>query len=241
MCEKEPGLFRKGEMRLALWVDDSLLTGPNLGICTAEMEKILEMFPGKVVPPKLEGNWEVRDLLGATLRYNRTARLMKIDVAEAIERALTKFNLGDAKPAPSPGVRGSLEEGPVDETFPLRSLVGSLLYIATICRPDVMFATNRVARAMKSPHASCITAAKRVLLYLKGTSQVGLEYSSKNELRFRLLFGKYAKDKVGELPLTVAFCDADLGGDEKSFKSTSGIIVYHRGTPISWAAKNNRD
>ena len=137
---------------------------------------------------------------------------MKIDVEQAIHRALAKFNLSGTRSVTTPCEHGCLTEGDINTEFPIRSLVGVLLYVATVCRPDIMYAVTRVARMVTKPHAACISAAKRVLAYLKGTAKVGLEYSHKNELRFRLLYAIFAKKGHESLPPTVAFCDADLGG-----------------------------
>ncbi|MAG85869.1 MAG: hypothetical protein CMB97_00425 [Flavobacteriaceae bacterium] len=69
---REPGLFRKGSMKLTIYVDDSLLAGPVKSELEAEMKMILARFPGKVIPPEiLSDGTEKRDLLGVTLLYNR--------------------------------------------------------------------------------------------------------------------------------------------------------------------------
>jgi hypothetical protein len=56
-----------------------------------------------------------------------------------------------------------------DEKLPYRELVGSLLFIARLTRPDIAFVTSKL-----SPFVSCFdenhwVAAKKVLRYLKGT------------------------------------------------------------------------
>ena len=48
---------------------------------------------GKEILPEYEGETEVRDLLGATLRYSAVRRSMSITMEGAIDRMLEKFNM----------------------------------------------------------------------------------------------------------------------------------------------------
>ena len=127
----------------------------------------------------------------------------------------------------------------MNTTYPMKSVVGVLLYIAMIARPDIMFAVIRIARAMTPfPKESAVTAAKRIIAYLRGTPLLGVEYTKSAELRFRVLYGKVAKDGGHpNLPDTVAFSDSDFAGCTTTFKSTSGSIIYHRGCPFAWQSR----
>eukprot|EP00396_MALV-II-16_sp_LP-1_P000112 gene112-26_t len=82
-----------------------------------------------------------------------------------------------------------------------------------------------------------IRAGKRILAYLKGTKGVGIEYSRQNEANFRSVYEQIAKEGGHKLDDTVAFSDSDFAGCSTTFKSTSGSILYYRGTPICWSAK----
>jgi len=55
--------------------------------------------------------------------------------------------------------------------------VGSLLYLTT-SRSDIMFVVCLCARYQANPKESHLKAAKRILKYLKGTTNVGLWYPS---------------------------------------------------------------
>ncbi|MCH85062.1 histone deacetylase, partial [Trifolium medium] len=55
-----------------------------------------------------------------------------------------------------------------------RSVVGSLQY-ATITRPEISFAVNKVCQFMSAPLEAQWVAVKRILRYLKGTSHLGLK------------------------------------------------------------------
>ncbi|KOM47860.1 hypothetical protein LR48_Vigan07g156400 [Vigna angularis] len=60
----------------------------------------------------------------------------------------------------------------VNETM-FRGMIGSLLYL-TASRPDIMQSVCVCARYQANPKESHLTAVKRILKYLKGTSSFGL-------------------------------------------------------------------
>ena len=72
----------------------------------------------------------------------------------------------------------------VDQTK-YRGLIGSLLYLTT-SRPDIMFTVCLCARYQANPKESHFKAAKRILKYLKGTTNVGLWYPSHSPIHLFL-------------------------------------------------------
>lgn len=71
---------------------------------------------------------EVRDLLGATLVFNRTRKYAKIHVEGAILRALKRFNMVGCRKLSSPCAPNSADsqDSTPNTTFPVRSIVGVL-------------------------------------------------------------------------------------------------------------------
>lgn len=59
----------------------------------------------------------------------------------------------------------------MDETY-LKKIVGSLMYL-TATRPDMMFSISLISRYMAKPTELHLQAAKRILRYLKGTTNYG--------------------------------------------------------------------
>lgn len=55
--------------------------------------------------------------------------------------------------------------------------MGSLNYLTTT-RPDIAYAVSILSQFMAKPHESHWIAAKRVLRYLKGTINFGIEYTN---------------------------------------------------------------
>ncbi|MEQ5213037.1 hypothetical protein ABN235_18975, partial [Morganella morganii] len=90
-----------------------------------------------------------------------------------------------------------------------RGIIGSLLYL-TASRPDISFTVGVCARFQANPKESHLSAAKKILRYLKGTQSVGLWYP---------------KSDVFDL---VGYSDADFAGCKIDRKS----IVTPRIFPI---------
>lgn len=101
-----------------------------------------------------------------------------------------------------------------------RSMIGSVLYV-TATRPDVRHAVCQVARFQASPKASHLLVVKRILRYLKGTTEYGLWYPKGNQLDL------------------YAFTDANWAGCVDDRKSTSGAAFYLGGCLVSWSSKKH--
>ena len=90
---------------------------------------------------------------------------------------LKKFEMESCKEASTPMPSSCYMDADiagkgVDQTK-YRGLIGSLLYL-TASRPDIMFVVCLCARYQANPKESHLKAAKRILKYLKGTTNVGL-------------------------------------------------------------------
>ncbi|XP_019418544.1 PREDICTED: uncharacterized protein LOC109329327 [Lupinus angustifolius] len=106
----------------------------------------------------------------------------------------------------------------VDETL-FKQVVGSLMYL-TITRPDLMYGVSLINRFMSSPTMSHWLTTKRILRYLKGTTNLGILYKKgENNLRF------------------IAFTDSDYTDDLDDRKSTSGFVFMMGYAAVSWSSK----
>jgi hypothetical protein len=74
-----------------------------------------------------------------------------------------------------------------------QSRVGSLLYLAIMTRPDILFAVTSLSRCSKSPTMTNLNAINRVLLYVIGTKHLGLKlYSSDGVKLYATVDAAYA-------------------------------------------------
>ncbi len=136
MNEMEPGLFQRGSIRLVVYVDDILVSDDSQSKVDSVIQEILTKFSGKVIPAEVKGNTEIRDILGVRLTYSRVERSCSFDLEQAIIRICERFKIEAGCPISAPVVYSDLTEGQEDSSFPLRSLIGSLQYVASLCRPD---------------------------------------------------------------------------------------------------------
>ena len=54
------------------------------------------------------------------------------------------------------------------------ALLGALLYLSEVCRPDIALAVSMLSRALETPTEDLWRAARRVLMYLAGTRELGI-------------------------------------------------------------------
>ena len=109
------------------------------------------------------------------------------------------------------------EDGEVDPKL-YQAIVGSLMYIALATRPDISFAVAALSRYNSRPFARHLTAAQRVLRYLKVTKDFCLRYNS-----------------TGPNTL-IGYTDSEWASDSADRKSQGGHIFISNGT-ISWQSR----
>lgn len=163
--------------------------------------------------------------LGVKIEQNKKDGSIWIGQPAYCTSLLQKFGMENCKPVKNPVsttsrlAKATEEDSIVDKEL-YQANVGSLLYLATMTRPDIAFAVSNVAKFCCKPNSShCRTAVKRVLRYIKGTINLGL-LNTKNE----------SKQCIG-------FSDSDWGGDPDDHKSTSGYLFEIGGTAVSWRSK----
>ncbi|GJU65412.1 putative reverse transcriptase domain-containing protein [Tanacetum coccineum] len=97
-------------------------------------------------------------------------------------------------------------------------LHGSLQYL-TFTRPDISYAVQQVCLYMHDPREPHFSALKRILRYVQGTLDYGLQ-----------LFSSSTTDLV-------AYSDADWAGCPTTRRSTSGCCVFLGNNLLSWSSK----
>ena len=100
-----------------------------------------------------------------------------------------------------------------------QNIIGSLMYAAITTRPDISFAVQTLSQFNTNPGPIHLTAAKRVLRYLKGTLDLGIKYMSLDD---------------SELCI---FSDADWGNSVNDRKSVSGYVSMNAGGAVTWNSK----
>uniref|UniRef100_A0AAV1U517 Polyprotein n=1 Tax=Peronospora matthiolae TaxID=2874970 RepID=A0AAV1U517_9STRA len=202
----------------ALYVDDLLIGAESTGVMEDVAAQLSSRFQLKI----LEG---VRYVLGIEVKYLRNNRRLKISQGSCISRMVEKFNQVDAKAVSNPSVEGQamVKMDKADTRMknrPYRSLVGSLLYVATGKRPDIAYTVCQLSRHLEFPHEEHWNAAIRVLRYLKTTQSKGICYEGVS----------------GNLQLS-AYTDADWASNKWNRRSISGVFIMINGAPVIFKSK----
>jgi len=130
-----------------------------------------------------------------------------------IDTILKRFGQQDAKSAKTPldhqvDLANTNCEDKLANRKEYLSIVGSLMYAALGTRPDIAFSVTALSRYNVQPLEMHLTAARRVLRYLKTTSELRIHYR--------------------RLPNThisvVGFTDSDWAGNLTTWKSIGGCI-----------------
>jgi hypothetical protein len=95
------------------------------------------------------------------------------------------------------------------------------MYAAQATRPDIVFPVAALSRYLLKPYKTHMTAAKRVLRYLKYTAVAKLVFPGPG----------------GSSEALVGYTDSDWVGDKHDRKSQGGYIFKMAGAPISWKSK----
>jgi hypothetical protein len=198
---------------IILYVDDLLITGNSRELVDRFKAAISERF-------KMKDLGAARWILGVEIRRDMEKKTIELVQTSYIDRMLERFGMQGCKPVgtPAEGILSRLENvGEPDGEY--MSLVGSLLYAAMVTRPDIAFAVQALGRHLQASGPEHVTAAKRVLRYLKGTRDVGIKYRGASQ------------------PELIGFCDADWASDRDTRRSTTAYVYMMSGGAISWASK----
>jgi hypothetical protein len=236
------GLWRKPSkacpgkwLRLGVFVDDNTCTGPDLNELNAEIEKVLAVFPGKIIKPdKMPDNWLRYDLLGTDVWYRRETRELKVTMERYIKRLASRFFMEKCEPVPSPCFDEARLYDPKSNKseFHLREAIGCLSWAATVCRIDISHPVNVLSRvASREPTKSMAKCAKIIIAYLIHNPTVGLYYSPQNEASFNKTYAELSGEATKHWNL---FSDASFASCFITMKSISGSICYYRAFPIIW-------
>jgi hypothetical protein len=204
---------------LSVHVDDQLIA------CNSRAA--LDEFKGK-----LNKRFECSDggpvayFLGFNVFRNRSERKLYISQEHYIEAVLERFGVTDCRPVKTPLPSGFKSTPATDEEFAeaqheeYPALVGSIMYAATITRPDIALAAGLLARTASKWSKSYVHAARHLLRYLRGTSDLCLTFDATSGKR-----------------IVLGYADADWGGCLDTRRSTTGYLFRTFGGPVAWKSK----
>ena len=111
------------------------------------------------------------------------------------------------------------------KNIPYSNVVGSLLYLSITCRPDISYIVSVLSRFMQNPGIQHWEGIKKILRYLKGTTNLGITYGGN-----KFTHG----DTKNVLSM---FTDSDWAACEDTRRSLSAYVIVLNGGPIQWKCK----
>ena len=155
-------------------------------------------------------------------------KLLRFSHEKYVMKVLQRFNMQDAKPIDStlstnyklnanqcPKMK--VEKAKINK-IPYASTIGSLMYTMVCTRPDIGYAVEVVSRYMSNPTREPWAEVKRILRYLRGTSNVCLRFGSSN-------------------PMLEGFNNSDMSANVDTSRSMSGYGMPCGGRVVSWQSR----
>jgi hypothetical protein len=132
----------------------------------------------------LSSNFEMKDLgeadviLNIKLLREGDGRITLLQ-SHYVEKVLSRFGFSDCQPAPTPydpSVLLRKNQRIARDQLRYSQIIGSLMYLASATRPDILFVVRKLSRFVSNPGDDYWRALERVMRYLKGTMSYGIRY-----------------------------------------------------------------
>jgi hypothetical protein len=226
----DPCLFLKNNMICVVYVDDTILCGPDP---QALEEEIIGLGVNNLEQRhsfQLRNEGEVGDFLGIRIQ-KRGDNSFYLTQTGLIDKVLAITEMQHCNSIGTPAGKeaiGSDHDGePFSEKWKYSTVIGMLLYLSGNTRPDITFAVHQCARFSHMPKQSHAVAVKRIIRYLKGTKDKGMVFKPSDD---------FAVD---------CYVDADFAGlwgieydqDPVCVKSRTGYLINFMGCPLIWVSK----
>ena len=172
---------------------------------------------------KLSGGENLQWFLGIEIlrdRPNRRLWLSQASYIDKIARRADSFPPCATPMARTPELLPYTGLAEPHEINRFQRKIGSLLYAAVITRPDIAFATSRLARFLTNPGPAHQDAVDRVLGYLKHTRGMALQLGGGDDF--------------------VVYSDASFADNSTDRKSSQAYVMKLFGGLIGWRA-NKQD
>ena len=226
----DPNLYIRADgVLLLLYVDDMLVAYAD-----GSSERAIEVRNALMRQYQMSNLGPAKRFLGLDITRLPDGSIL-LSQQTYINSILKRFGMEDANPAPTPlchKTRLDIEMSTDREADAAvyQSITGSLMYAATSTRPDIAYAVAALCRYNSRPYVTHMTAAKRVLRYLKGTANIGLVFPASAPIDT----GSLASGSTGVLH---GYTDSDFAGDRADRKSQGGYFFRAHGGPIDWQSK----
>jgi hypothetical protein len=211
---QEPCCMIKDGVIIFFYVDDIIIAYHSKQ--QQEAMKAIKLIQEKYL---CTGGDDLQWFLGVEVIRDRTQSTIQLSQAAYADKISQLTSRQDIRhDTPMASIELKPRDGLADpaETNQYQRKIGSLLFAAVTTRPDIAFATSRLARFLVNPSTEHQDAADRVLLYLKRTKALALELGRGEDL---------------EVASDASFADNTLDR-----KSSQGYAIKLFGGLIAWRA-----
>ena len=204
---------------LSVHVDDQLIASNDRTALDKFKKELNDRF-------ECSDSGEANYFLGFNIHRNREAGKLYISQEHYLEALLDRFDLSTCNPARNPlpynfrPLIATDEEFEAAKHLPYPQVVGSILYASTVTRPDLSQAAGVLSRFISKWSNAHWLAAKHVLRYIRGTSDLCLTFTRESGKRIAL-----------------GYANADWGGDLDTRRSTTGYVFKVYGGVVAWKSR----
>jgi hypothetical protein len=215
---------KHGLLVIALYVDDLFIFTDSLISLSDYKQQLRRLFD-------MEDLGEARLILGMKVTRDRHNKKITLSQADYVTGLLDKLGATELNPTATPMETGLRLTRSSDDYQPLsqhitqyQSIVGALMYAACATRPDIAYSISALSQYSARPNAQHFNALKRVLRYLRGSTNLSLTFTGTSDLT----------------PELVAYTDSDWASNQDDRRSVTGYVFALSGGPVSWASRRQR-
>jgi len=238
--DTEPCIFSKTDesgrkLIVAIYVDDIVIAHNDPVAFTKFKESFLKRFRAKYIGPL---SWFLgvaidRDSKGA---YHLHQTKYINDMVSRFVQAKGRHSITRDIPM-TPDMEKKLRVAQSDaerakvKQLPYLQLVGSLLYLAVMTRPDIMACMSRLCNYMHDPSEDCYEAALGVLLYVSRTKDLELTFTGRSSAS-----NAFSGDALHAIESNMglhAYSDSSWG---KAFPM-HGYVIFLGGGPVAYSSR----
>jgi len=204
---------------LSIHVDDQLIACTS----TQELEEFKRLLNNRF---ECSDGGPVNYFLGINIYRDIPAKRLYLSQEHYLESLLARFGMTNCHPSKTILPSDFKPVTPTDEEFEAAkhldfpSMAGGILYAASITRPDLAYAAGLLCRFISKWSIQIFQAAKHVLRYIRGTTDLCLTY-----------------DGHGSQRVLLGYADADWGGCLNTRRSTTGYIFQTYGGIVAWKSR----
>ncbi|OBW64777.1 MAG: Nucleotide-diphospho-sugar transferase [Aureobasidium pullulans] len=222
--DADPCLLRhlEKEILILVYVDDIL-------IGTKQMDNInwFKKHFGEIY--KIKDLGEVSKILGVQVIRDRKNRTITLDQSHYTKDLLSRHGMDKEKANPISiplnGYDLLKPAGPQDKRADQKEyqkIIGGLIYLAILTRPDIAFAIGRLSQYLSDPSEGHFKLLKSLMRYLRSTTDLGLEFNAEG------------------MQQLVGYSDSDYAMDKLDRISILGSVFMMGNCPVSWSSKKQK-